>query len=113
MIIVIIALCLVILFIYVDNRIAYKELCNLEKNEKLSAELKLNRLKILGLSSISSIRSQRYIQKHNKLYHEFSETAYKGKPLGKHFTIISYGMDNEPTVVYDNATFVMYAVSFV
>lgn len=53
----------------------------------------------------------RCFKKYDDLLCKYKKQASINKPMGEFFTIISYGMNNEPTVVYDNATLVMYVVS--
>ncbi len=109
--VVLIIICIPAGYPIICNRIAYKELCNLEQNEKMSIDSKLARMKIYALDSQHSFRSYTYLKKYDELLHKFKEESCRNKPMGKFFTIISYGMANEPTIVYDNTTLVMYAVS--
>lgn len=91
----------------ISNRMIYKKLCQLEENEEMSIESKLERLKIYGIE-INRIPPNYTIK---KKYDDLLCKFQKNKPMGDFFTIISCGMNNEPTVVYDNATLVMYVVS--
>lgn len=95
----------------ISNRIVYKKLCQLEENEEISVESKLEKMKIYALGTLHCPPSFAVLKKHNDLYCKYRKQASINKPMGECFTIISYGTNNEPTVVYDNATLVMYVVS--
>jgi len=95
----------------ISNRIVYKKLCQLEENEEISIEAKLNRMKIYAIGMLSTPPSYKILKKYDDLLCKYRKQASINKPWGEFFTIISYGADNEPTVVYDNATLVMYVVS--
>ena len=95
----------------ISNRIVYKKLCQLEENEEISIEAKLNRMKIYAIGMLSTTPSYKILKKYDDLLCKYRKQASINKPWGEFFTIISYGADNEPTVVYDNATLVMYVVS--
>lgn len=95
----------------ISNRIVYKKLCQLEENEEISVESKLEKMKIYALGTLNCPPSCAVLKKYNDLLCKYRKQASINKPLGEFFTIISCGMNNEPTVVYDNATLVMYVVS--
>lgn len=95
----------------ISNRIVYKKLCQLEENEEISVESKLNRMKIYAIGMLSTPPSYKILKKYNDLLCKYRKQASINKPWGEFFTIISYGANNEPTVVYDNATLVIYVVS--
>lgn len=95
----------------INNRIVYKKLCQLEENEEMSIESKLEKMKIYALGTLHCPPSFAVLKKYDDLLCKYKKQASINKPMGEFFTIISYGMNNEPTVVYDNATLVMYVVS--
>ena len=95
----------------ISNRIVYKKLCQLEENEEMSIESKLERMKIYAIGMLSTPPNYTILKKYDDLLCKYQKQASINKPMGEFFTIISYGMNNEPTVVYDNATLVMYVVS--
>ncbi len=110
-IIMIISIFLVVGANIINNRIVYKKLCQLEENEEMSIDAKLKRMKIYSLGMLSTPPSCAVLKKYDELLCKYQKQASINKPMGEFFTIISYGMNNEPTVVYDNATLVMYVVS--
>ncbi len=95
----------------ISNRIFYKRLCQLEENEEMSIESKLERMKIYAIGTLSTPPNHAILKKYDDLLCKYQRQASINKPMGEFFTIISYGMNNEPTVVYDNVTLVMYVVS--
>lgn len=110
-IIIIICILLVVNSHIISNRIAYKKLCQLEENEEMSIETKLERMKVYAIELHRTPKNYTILKKYDELLCKYQKQASINKPMGEFFTIISYGMNNEPTVVYDNATLVMYVVS--
>lgn len=110
-IIIIICILLVVDSHIISNRIAYKKLCQLEENEEMSIEAKLERMKVYAIEIHRTPQNYTILKKYDELLCKYQKQASINKPMGEFFTIISYGMNNEPTVVYDNETLVMYAVS--